>query len=198
MSGKCFVRFAIFFTALAMTGLAARADEREIVSSGSEVRVQEIKGFVEVQRAGSKVWDPAYTTPTNQFLLPGDHLRTRTNSYVTLVFSDLSRVHIAPFSEIEIRQYKQDTSASGRDLIVRLVKPDPIIVRVPAGVAMAPPFRPRMSAGFSPDGKSIWTTHTDNSVRLWDLETGQETGIIIGHTNCVQSVAFSPNGTAIP
>jgi len=77
-----------------MNGLGARAGEREIVSLGSEVRVQEIKGLVEVQRAGSKVWDRRIQ-PDQPIPSAGDHLRTRTNSYVTLVFSDLSRLDIA-------------------------------------------------------------------------------------------------------
>ena len=64
------------------------------------------------------------------------------------------------------------------------------------------------SVAFSPDGKRIVSgggygdygdnSFGDNTVRLWDADTGQPIGQpMTGHTDAVQSVAFSPDGKRI-
>jgi WD40 repeat protein len=54
------------------------------------------------------------------------------------------------------------------------------------------------SAAFSPDGKRIVTTSRDNTVRLWDAESGKQIGEpLTGHTDGVRSAAFSPDGKRI-
>jgi WD40 repeat protein len=45
----------------------------------------------------------------------------------------------------------------------------------------------------SPDGKHLAGT-VGNEVRVWDAQTGRETLTLTGHTDRVQSVAFSPDG----
>jgi hypothetical protein len=44
---------------------------------------------------------------------------------------------------------------------------------------------------FGPDGKSALTGCQDNTVRLWDVETGRCLQVLEGHRNCVFSVAWS-------
>ena len=51
---------------------------------------------------------------------------------------------------------------------------------------------------FSPDGKRIVSGSHDNTLRLWDADTGQPIGQpMTGHTGAVFSVAFSPDGKRI-
>ena len=62
---------------------------------------------------------------------------------------------------------------------------------------------------FSPDGKQIvsgsydwypWdrtNTDVDDSIRIWDTDTGHEIRTIKGHSNSINSVAFSPDGKQI-
>jgi WD40 repeat protein len=52
-----------------------------------------------------------------------------------------------------------------------------------------------LSIAFSPDGKVLASAGSDNTIRLWDVATGQLIGQpLTGHTNWVNSVAFSPDG----
>jgi PKD repeat protein len=50
------------------------------------------------------------------------------------------------------------------------------------------------SVAFSPDGKLLASGSWDDTVKLWEVSTGQEVRTLEGHTNSVWSVAFSPDG----
>ena len=50
---------------------------------------------------------------------------------------------------------------------------------------------------FSPDGKKILSGSEDNTVRLWDTETGLLIHTFVGHTDIVTDIAFSPDGKQI-
>ncbi|TFK65886.1 WD40 repeat-like protein [Pluteus cervinus] len=51
------------------------------------------------------------------------------------------------------------------------------------------------SVAFSPDGKYVVSGSEDKTVRIWEVETGQQKGPSLeGHDNYVTSVAFSPDG----
>ncbi|MEH2167363.1 MAG: AAA-like domain-containing protein, partial [Nostoc sp.] len=52
------------------------------------------------------------------------------------------------------------------------------------------------SVAFSPDGKTIASGSSDNTVKLWNL-AGQELKTLKGHSSSVFSVAFSPDGKTI-
>jgi WD40 repeat protein len=54
------------------------------------------------------------------------------------------------------------------------------------------------SAAFSADGQRIVSGSEDQTIRVWDAQTGQPIGEpIVGHSNWVNSVAFSPDGKMI-
>ena len=50
---------------------------------------------------------------------------------------------------------------------------------------------------FSPDGKTLASGSTDDTIRLLDVETGTLLHTLTGHTGHVNSVAFSPDGKTI-
>lgn len=50
------------------------------------------------------------------------------------------------------------------------------------------------SAAFSPDGRRLLSASGDQTLRLWDAETGPEIRSFAGHQSAVASVAFSPDG----
>ncbi len=53
------------------------------------------------------------------------------------------------------------------------------------------------SVAFSPDGRTLASAGTDNTVRLWDVRAGELLHIFAGHTDSVNSVAFSPDGNIL-
>ncbi|HEY3139286.1 MAG TPA: hypothetical protein VGL29_24915 [Blastocatellia bacterium] len=53
---------------------------------------------------------------------------------------------------------------------------------------------PIKSVAFSPDGRTLASASEDETVKLWDVQSGQELKMLEGHTDSVSSVAFSPNG----
>jgi WD40 repeat protein len=46
----------------------------------------------------------------------------------------------------------------------------------------------------SKDGKRILSTGLDKVARIWDAQTGQQLGALVGHTDWVTRAAFSPDG----
>lgn len=53
-----------------------------------------------------------------------------------------------------------------------------------------------LSVAFSPDGRSLLTASEDDSARIWDIESGQETGRFT-HRDDVGTAQFSPDGRSI-
>ncbi|MCZ8199622.1 WD40 repeat domain-containing protein [Microcystis sp. LE19-55.1A] len=53
------------------------------------------------------------------------------------------------------------------------------------------------SVNFSPDGKTLVSSSGDNTIKLWNVETGQEIRTLKGHDRDVISVNFSPDGKTL-
>lgn len=53
------------------------------------------------------------------------------------------------------------------------------------------------SIAFSPNGKQIASGSTNNTVLIWDIETGSVTLTCVGHTASVTSVEWSPDGKMV-
>ena len=50
---------------------------------------------------------------------------------------------------------------------------------------------------FTPDGAKIVSGGLDETVRIWDLTTGEQLGCLRGHNNLVSDLAVTPDGTKI-
>jgi len=53
------------------------------------------------------------------------------------------------------------------------------------------------SATYSPDGRMIGTSSSDNTVRLWDAVTGAPIALLAGHSSYVISIAFTPDSHSV-
>ncbi|MEH2458046.1 WD40 repeat domain-containing protein, partial [Nostoc sp.] len=50
------------------------------------------------------------------------------------------------------------------------------------------------AVAIAPDGKTAVSASSDNTLKLWDLETGKEISTLSGHKDSVRAVALAPDG----
>ena len=62
----------------------------------------------------------------------------------------------------------------------------------------ATPKRQRVAPAVpSPDGRTLLSSSSDNTLKLWDVTTLSCKATLIGHNGCVNGCAWRPDGTAI-
>ncbi|BAZ28565.1 WD-40 repeat protein [Cylindrospermum sp. NIES-4074] len=53
------------------------------------------------------------------------------------------------------------------------------------------------SINFSPDGKTLASGSADNTIKIWNVATGQEIRTLKGHGKWVNTISFSPDGKTL-
>lgn len=56
---------------------------------------------------------------------------------------------------------------------------------------------PLISLAFDHSGRRLATTSSEGTASVWDVETGQRLAQLVGHTNSVRDVVFSPDDTRL-
>ena len=50
---------------------------------------------------------------------------------------------------------------------------------------------------FAPNGRTIASGGDDKTIRLWDIDTGEELAQLTGHTERINDIAISPDGQTL-
>src|SRR5579871_2255955 len=70
--------------------------------------------------------------------------------------------------------------------LIKILETTPFVVRADTEI---------LGMALSSDGSRLLTISSDIALRLWDAHAGQQLHLYIGHTERINSVAFSPDGT---
>lgn len=91
---------------------------------------------------------------------------------------------------LSVEAYRTRNTIEARRTLFNAVQHNPRLIRFLHGHTAGV-----LSIAFSPDGTTLASGGWDNTIRIWDVATGQPIGSpYAGHTNHVHSVGFSPDG----
>jgi WD40 repeat protein len=54
-----------------------------------------------------------------------------------------------------------------------------------------------MGVAVTPDGQRVVSTSGDNTLKVWDINSGRELATLVGHSGVVEGVAVTPDGERI-
>lgn len=157
---------------LAEGTLNGSADKTNIV-------ILEVRGTVELRRAGASVWDPA---SASQVLFAGDHLRTRERSHATLLLLG-SPEQIGALSEFEVEalptREAPATYKLWRGVIYFFHREHPVDVRFNTRTAAAAIRGTEFNLAAQEDGRTVLTlldgeVVLSNAVGELNLRSGEQ------------------------
>jgi hypothetical protein len=134
------------------------------------------------------LWDPA----------TGEECRTltgHTDMVRSVAFSPDGRLLVSGSDDLTVRLWDPATGEQ-RGVLTGHTDQSRRLLRVVQHVSesiLGVEFSP-LGVVFSPDGRLLASGSRDRMVRLWDPATGEQRGVLTGHTDWVWSVAFSPDG----
>ena len=98
---------------------------------------------------------------------------------------------LAAIGEPALEQLKQSADANDIEVrrrvreLIKAIEVPPFVVKGETAI---------LGMALSPDGLRMLTVDADIVLRLWDAHSGQELRLLVGHTESISSVAFSPHG----
>jgi eukaryotic-like serine/threonine-protein kinase len=191
---------------LIIFGLAWQPDGQRIAAAGSDGRQQTVK-----------VWDvrnprqPAFALPPGQeyfavaFSPDGKYLVTgRLNGDVEVWDAGIGRpVGILGAHDGEVRavvfssngKHLASASPHGEVKLWDATRLNDLTKKQEARLTLhARVPRPSLNVAFSPDSQRLATGGEDNTIKIWDVQTGQELQTLRGHSGEVYTLAFSADG----
>ena len=129
-----------------------------------------------------RLWNP---TTGKLLFLP---LREHTGAVISLAFSPDSKMLASGSRDRTIRLWSATTS----QYLATLEE------QIAWGVVTNEGHTGTVTAlAFSPDGATLVSGSTDQTVRLWDVNTKQHRNVFSGHTATVTTLVFSPDGSTL-
>ncbi|MCP4398358.1 MAG: hypothetical protein GY801_13810 [bacterium] len=102
--------------------------------------------------------------------------------FVSVCFAGTTQKCSAQETSVPLKPLKQETAPAAQkpELVVQIGHTDNV-----------------NTVAFSPDGRMLASGSADHTIKLWEVQTGQELRTLAGHDDIVESVAFSPDGQTL-
>ncbi len=180
-------------------GAAYRSDGQQIAfTNGKNIQIWQVNGAPVITLTGhtNLVFSVAYS-PDNKWLAScgGD---SKTFIWNTQTWQPISLTNHA--RTVRSVAFSPDGKLLGVGSWDRSLTLHPIELTASGALSIGLPITLTGHTGninaiaFSPDSKRIASASDDRTVRVWDVQTGQERITLTGHTDAVRSVSYSADG----